>query len=356
MASLPIDVTKAQDSGVRLSDLRESRFAIGGPRFDFLLFWGVPVLALVCVQTWLGVALAMPPVTGERMAGALGVFSAILTYAHLIAVAPRAYLNRDVFEANRTRLTLVPCVLLAGLLISPVLLVIGAVVAIFWDVHHSAMQNFGLSRIYDMKAGNDAQVLRPTDLRLNWMLYVGPLLAGASLPVHLAALRKFESVGFSDVARLPGLLEGHLGVIGIAAIIAWAAIIGWTIVDYRKAIAAGYRLPIHKLALVGSTGLVSVLAWGLSSPLVALIAINIYHALQYFALVWLKEGGRMTALTKGGPRIAMTLFLCGCGIVGLAYQFAATADIPFLIAPFLACSLLHFWYDSFVWSVRKKQV
>lgn len=356
MASLPIEATRAGSVGPRLSDLSDPRFAIGGPRFDFFLFWGVPLLALVCVQAWLDVALTLRQSTGERMAGALGIFSAVITYAHLIAVAPRAYLNREVFEANRVRLTVVPALLLAGLLISPILLAIGAVVAVFWDVHHSAMQNFGLSRIYDMKAGNDAQLLRRTDLRLNWVLYVGPLLAGASLPVHLAAFRKFDSVGFSDIARLPGLFEGHSGAIAIAAIIAWASIIGWAVVDYRKAVACGYRLPAHKLALIGSTGLVSLLAWGFSSPLVALISINIYHALQYFALVWLKEGGRMTALTRAGPRTAMMLFLSGCAAVGMAYQFAATASIPLLLAPFLVCSLLHFWYDSFVWSVRKKQV
>ena len=27
-----------------------------------------------------------------------------------------------------------------------------------------------------------------------------------------------------------------------------------------------------------------------------------------------------------------------------------------LLAPFIACSLLHFWFDGFVWSVRKRQV
>lgn len=356
MATLPVDVAEAQGAGPRISALSEPRFAIGGPRFDFLLFWGVPILALVMVQAWLGVALLMPASLGERMAGGLGFLSAVITYAHLIAVAPRAYLNREVFEANRFRLTVIPVLLLAALLISPTLLAIGAVVGLFWDVHHSAMQNFGLSRIYDMKAGNDAQVLRRTDLRLNWMLYVGPLLAGASLPVHLDSLRKLDSVGLTDVARLPGLFEGHLGAIGIAAIIAWASILAWTIYDYRKAMAQGYRLPMHKLALVGSTGLVSLLAWGFSSPLVALVSINIYHAFQYFALVWLKEGGRMTALFKAKPRMALDLFIVACAIVGVAYQYATTANISWLLAPFLACSLLHFWYDSFVWSVRKKQV
>jgi hypothetical protein len=27
-----------------------------------------------------------------------------------------------------------------------------------------------------------------------------------------------------------------------------------------------------------------------------------------------------------------------------------------LLAPFIACSLLHFWFDGFVWSVRRSDV
>ena len=53
------------------------------------------------------------------------------------------------------------------------------------------------------------------------------------------------------------------------------------------------------------TGVVSILAWGFSPPLVALAATNLYHAVQYFALVWTKEGGRMTGkLGRGSEKYA----------------------------------------------------
>lgn len=357
MASLPVEVVETEQRRSRFSGLSDPFLAIGGPRFDALLFWGIPILALFFVDAWLSLAFVMPKVAADRMVGGLAVLTSVLTYAHLVAVAPRAYLNREVFESNRLKLTIVPALLVMGLFFSPTLLAIGAVVGVFWDVHHSAMQNFGLSRIYDMKAGNDGETLRKTDLRLNWVLYVGPLAAGASLMTHLHAFDQLDGVGLASLARLPGVVSGHLSLISGIAIMAWIGVIGWAILDYRKAIAKGYRLPAHKLALLGSTGFVSLLAWGFSSPLVALIAINIYHAVQYFALVWLKEGGRMAALGKAiTPRLALDLFLCACAAVGIAYQFASTSNIKWLMAPFLACSLLHFWYDSFVWSVRKKQV
>jgi hypothetical protein len=330
--------------------------AIHSPRVDAYCFWGVPILVLAAVYVWLSIALALPAWWGQNAVAVLLLFSAVLTYAHLIAVVPRAYLNSKVFAENRLRLTVVPAVLMVVLLVSPAILILASIVGVFWDVHHSAMQNFGLSRIYDMKFGNGARVLRRTDLRLNWILYVGPLAAGGSLMTHIKIFGTMEKVGLTDLAALPGVLEQHLSVISMIAIAAWIGTVGWAIVDYRRAMKAGYKIPPHKAALLGSTGLVSVLAWGFSSPMIALISINIYHALQYFALIWLKEGDRITERTTVKPRMALDLFLVACALFGFAYRFAPNMKLAWLVAPFLACSLLHFWFDSFIWSVRKKQV
>ena len=340
-----------------LGSLSDPRLAIGGVRFDALLLWGCPLAAMLFVWTWVAGAGMLPDAARQPAIALLALGVAILTFAHLIAVVPRAYLNREVFAANRRRLTVVPVLLILALVASPTLLVCGAVLAVFWDVHHSAMQSFGLARIYDMKAGNDPHVLRRTDLRLNWALYVGPIAAGASLAVHLATLEAFDRIGWSMLASLPGFADGHAGLIREAAIAAWLAIIAWAAFDYRAAMARGYRLPVHKLALIGSAGLVSIAAWGLSSPVIAFAIINLFHAVQYFALVWLKEGGRIQAAARTGSTrrpLALILFLGLCAGFGFAYQYFQA--LRWLAGLFVACSLLHFWYDSFVWSVRKKQV
>ncbi len=357
MATQPIPLAPRQRLSRRLiAELAQPSRCIHAPRFDGLWFWGSPVLALLFVQAWLYLSALLPGPQELRMAGFLGMISALLTYGHLVAVAPRAYLNRDVFESHRLKLTLVPVVLLAALLVSPTCFIVGAVLTVFWDAHHSAMQNFGLARIYDMKAGNPAELLRRTDMRLNWILYVGPLAAGASLPFHLASFGQFGQLGWSRIAALPGVLEGELGPISIAAVGATLAVILWSAYDYARAMHAGYRIPAHKLAMTLSSGGVSITAWGFCSPPVALASINIYHALQYFALVWLKEGKHVSPFLRVSPRKALDLFLIFCAVLGVAYALAAKAGIQWLLAPFIACSLLHFWFDGFVWSVRKKQV
>lgn len=356
MATVPTDAFAGRRGRQFAAALGDPARTIRSPLFDLIFFWGCPIFALLFVNLWLGAASTLPHQAGETMVYALALFTLVLTNAHLFAVAPRAYFNREVFEQNRFRLTVIPVLLLAGLFLSPLLLIVGGVVAFFWDVHHSAMQNFGLARIYDMKAGNGPQVLRRADLRLNWILYVGPLAAGASLMTHLHAFDDLRGTSLQQLAALPGALEGELRLIGLAAIVAYVGILLWAAFDYRTAMKAGYRPAAHKIAMIGSSGLVSLIAWGFSSPLVALVAINIYHAIQYFALVWIKEGERMTAMGRWSPRTTLILFCAACGAAGVAYQLASGAGIAILMAPFIATSLLHFWYDSFVWSVRKKQV
>ncbi|MBX3563308.1 MAG: hypothetical protein KF730_01910 [Sphingomonas sp.] len=329
--------------------------AILGPKRDALLFWGAPLAAFLFVQLWLrGWDTFVPAAVSSQAVIALFGFVSVLTWAHLIAVVPRAYLNREVFTAYKLRLTIVPALLLAALFASHTALVAAAVLAVFWDVHHSAMQNFGFARIYDMKAGNAPNMLRATDLRLNWALYVGPLAAGAALAVHTVYFKQFDGTLLSALTSVPGVLDASHAGIRLAAMLAYAVVIGWAVIDYAGAIRSGYKLPAHKLATIIVTGAVSILAWGFSPPLVALAAINLYHAVQYFALVWVKEGGRMAG--KGTALRGGLLFGLGCAMFGLAYAAAVSGRPTLFVAPFIACSLLHFWYDSFVWSVRKRQV
>lgn len=342
-----------------LAGLARRDRAIASLVIDALCFWGVPLLAFALIVLLGRIAAALPPAASEAMTGGTVALMAVVTYAHLIAVAPRAYLNREVFAAHRLRLTLVPVALVAAMIVSPAALVCGLVVAFFWDVHHSAMQTFGLGRIYDMKAGNDPRALRRVDLWLNAALYIGPLAAGASMIVHLRTLDNLDALGWHALARVPVLAEAAAAPIRAAAVAAWLAAVAGAGLAYRHAARGGYRMPAHKQALLLSTAATSILAWGLAPPLVAFMAINLFHAIQYLALVWLKEGGRMRAAAPLLGRWTLPGFLAACLAFGGLYWWVH-GDRPLAagawLAPFVACSLLHFWYDAFVWSVRRRLV
>jgi hypothetical protein len=358
----------AGEAGFVHGSLADPGLAIAGPRADMYAFWGAPVLVSALLVAIIAFDGLLPAPLQEPTLVGVFVVANVVTFAHLIAVVPRAYFNRDVRREHFRRVTIVPIVLLAALLVSPPLLVCAVIVAFFWDVHHSAMQTFGLSRIYDLKAGNDPHALRRTDLRLNWALYVGPIAAGASLTAHVGKLELFGQLHWTALATAPGIILGHSLAVRALALGAWLLFVAWAVHDYRQAIRGGYRIPAPKLALLVSTGLTSILMWGFAPPLIAFVAINLFHTVQYFALVWLKEGGRMRQLVgatggrrgDGGERapasaaVAFGVFFGLCLLFGAGYY--VVQDESLLVAPFIVCSLMHFWFDSFVWSVRKRQV
>lgn len=358
MATRP--VFDAKDSHKRkdsiYAQLADPRRALVSPIVDALLLWGAPIAVLTCLLIWLKGTELLLGAASEEVSVYAFLFATMITYGHLVAVVPRAYLNKDVFNANRFRLTVVPVILIAALLISPTLFIIAGIVAFFWDVHHSAMQTFGIARIYDFKAGNGPHWLRRTDLLLNWLLYVGPIFVGASFLLHAEQLQGFSETPLTVLATAPGYLEAGHGPLRYIALAIWGVGIAWAVINYGKAMNAGYNPPAHKIALIAGTGVVTFLAWGYLPPLIAFATINIHHALQYYVIVWMQEGKRMAKTFRMGMRGAFLLFVLFTAIVAIGYDFATQLDSRLWLVPFLACSLLHFWYDGFVWSVRKKAV
>ena len=106
--------------------------------------------------------------------------------------------------------------------------------------------------------------------------------------------------------------------------------------------------------------MVSIYTWGFNSFGEAFFIMNFFHALQYFGIVWAFEKRNMLKLfhldrLPFGKPLAAVLFVA----VGGAYGFwveALDTSIEALWAVTLIVSIMHFWYDGFVWSVRKKQV
>ena len=87
---------------------------------------------------------------------------------------------------------------------------------------------------------------------------------------------------------------------------------------------------------------------------------NFFHALQCFGIVWAFEQKNMMTLL-GVQQLALGKPIAIAAFVGLtgAYGFwveSADTSISVLWAITLVVSIMHFWYDGFVWSVRKKQV
>jgi hypothetical protein len=329
--------------------------------YDWAFFLLPPLVAIV-----LGALIAGTPFSekkfwldGRKLTWA-GLLSGTLTHAHLVAVFFRSHGNPDLRRRYPRRFIIVPPLLFAAMMTSVEVAVCATVVVVFWDVYHSSLQTFGLARVYDRNRGNDPEAGRRFDWWLNHLLYAGPILGGATMFAHVRSLEAFEDVGATFFARIPAHMKAHHRTITWVVVGAGMLFLVHYVASYWRLHRRGYRISPHKVFLLASTGLCSLVSWGFNSWGQAFFIMNFFHAVQYLGLVWwsegkrLRRGLRMDGLRVGTP-IALALFLGGTLTYGYVAEMAQIEERAlWSIAQTVA--LLHFWYDGFIWSVRRQEV
>ena len=333
---------------------------IVGPAYDWFFFIGSPLLALLLGLLLADTALDRDSAVFDFDKSWVDFLLGVFIFGHLVIVIFRSHCNPKIFGLYPLRFTLVPLVLFLCMGLSTTVLVCCSVLATFWDVYHSSMQTFGLGRIYDGRAGNPPFEGRRLDYFLNLFLYAGPIAAGATLMDHIEDFEEFEEIGAVFFTRIPAYTESHAGTLSWLVMISGALFLVYYLYRYWQLSRQGYRVSPQKIALLVSTAVCSIYAWGFNPFGMAFFIMNFFHALQYFAIIWWAEKGNMARIVGAegrpwGKAAAMALLL----FVGIGYGiWAESADGSngWLLSLFLMVSLMHFWYDSFVWSVARKQV
>lgn len=334
---------------------------IVGRGYDWAFFLLPPLVALA-----IGVLVSGTPLTekrfwleGQKVTWA-ALLSGTLTHGHLVAVAFRSHGNPDILRRYPLRFLVAPIALFAAMMTSMWVVVCVTVLVVFWDVYHSGLQTFGLGRIYDRNRGNDPAVGRRLDWCLNHLLYAGPIVGGATMLAHFGTLEVFGDVGATFFAAIPAHMKAH------HRYLTWAVVGGGTlflvhyVLAYWRLHRQGYRVSLQKVVLLATTGLCSIYTWGFNSWGQAFLIMNFFHAVQYLGLVWWSEGKRLRQLLRldglrAGAPLAVAVFLGSVLAYGYWAQTAPDDDrVLWSIAQTVA--LMHFWYDGFIWSVRKKQV
>jgi hypothetical protein len=222
------------------------------------------------------------------------------------------------------------------------------------------MQTFGFGRIYDGKAGNDPNKGRKLDWALNQLLYAGPIVAGATMLDHFEDFNELADVGLMFFTEVPVWMTGNQAYFTWSILGGGAGFLAYYVYAQFELRRLGQAVSWQKVFLYVSTGVVSLYSWGFNSWGEAFFIMNLFHAWQYFGIVWATERNNLqTTLRVQGHRFGkpMTWLL----IVGLALLYGTwvqymDARVHYLWAISLVVSLMHFWYDGFVWSVRKQQV
>lgn len=325
-----------------------------GPLYDWLFFLSPP---LVCLG--LGALVSGTPlVDGELVVAGRGTHAATLLvgvfiHAHLAAVFLRSHGDPVRRRSFPFRFFVVPPLLFAAIATSRFVAVSATVVAAFWDVYHSGAQTFGFARLYDVRAGNPPEEGRRLDFALNQLLYAGPILGGATLFEHLSVLEAFDEVGLHALADLPAAIDSRAAPIARVVALGGLALVVLYVLAYARLHARGHVVSWPKVFLVASTGLVSIVTWAFDPFGVAFLVMNLFHAVQYLALVWITDA-RPTGIDRARLGRALGLYLASLFAYGAWAELVPPRGWPWALT--LVVSLLHFWYDGFVWSVRARDV
>lgn len=334
---------------------------IANPAYDWIFFLLPPLLSVLVGMLISGSSFDTDRfwLHGRRVTWTtllLGIF----IHAHLVAVFVRSHLNPDIFPRHKIRFVVVPIVLVVAMMTSMWAVVIATVLVTFWDVWHSALQTFGLGRIYDRNQGNDPFVGRNLDYVLNLLLYIGPIVSGATMYAHFQKFELFADVDALFFTQIPVALTNHRGTIARAMVLGGSAFLVFYLLAYVRLAKRGYKIGWQKVFLYVTTGICSIWAWGFNPFGQAFLIMNLFHAFQYFGLVWwfeqrvLVKRLRLDGLRRAKP-LAAAIFVT----ITLAYGAFAEViadDNRLLWSIVQTVALMHFFYDGFIWSVRKKQV
>jgi hypothetical protein len=323
------------------------------PAYDWCWFLLPPLAALVIGILISGSAFADDVIVlnGDRTTMA-AVCIGSLIHAHLVAVFFRSHANSSIRRLYPIRFWVIPPLLWFAIYKSTWVAVTATVIVTFWDVWHSGAQTFGFARIYDRNAGNAPELGRRLDFWLNQLLYAGPILAGATMLDHVDVFENYDAVGATFFSTVPARASNASRWMTFIVLGIGTAFVAVYVTYYAQLRRRGYRVPVLKVYLLATTGLCSIYTWGFNTWGEAFFIMNFFHGVQYLALVWAMEKKNLAARLG---KLAATVFFGGCALYGIGVALL-DAGITTLWAITIVVSMMHFWYDGFVWSVRRKEI
>jgi len=233
-------------------------------------------------------------------------------------------------------------------------------VVFFWGVWHGLMQTYGFCRIYDAKTGTFDVLTRRLDFAMCVIWF--------ATAVALSSYRLSDTLDTYYVCGGPFIPPTvvHHG----QQLILWAAIAVSVVflIHFGRMWIVGKRPNPVKLALL----VTSIAFWWYCNNLVANILVGIalfevFHDVQYLSLVWIYNRNRVEKDSNIGGFMRFVFRRSGSlmGLyVGLVFAYGSLAYINghlgidtvkrILTGVVTASTLLHFYYDGFIWKVRER--
>jgi Flp pilus assembly protein TadD len=319
---------------------------------DLILYVGTPLLLLPAF------ALAQARWSPQDIYLFVAAFGAM---GHHLPGMIRAYGDRALFERFKWRFILAPLFLLTVCVaffwwdLKGILLVV-----FFWGVWHGLMQTYGFCRIYDAKTGTFDALTRRLDFA---MCVIWFATAVALSPYRLSdTLDTYYMCGGPFIS--PSIIHHGQQLILLAAIVVSVLFI----LHFGRMWIIGHRPNPVKLALL----VTSIAFWWYCNNLVANILVGIalfevFHDVQYLSLVWIYNRNRVEKDSNIGGFMRFVFRRSGSLVglyVGLVFAYGSVSYFNahlgletvkrILTGVVTASTLLHFYYDGFIWKVRER--
>src|SRR5215471_10297849 len=233
-------------------------------------------------------------------------------------------------------------------------------VAFIWGVWHGMMQTYGFCRIYDAKVGSFAEVTRRLDFALCGIWFATAVLLSPQRMTD--TLETYYSAGGPFIP--PALLRaGQQGLLALALLISAVFL-----ANFIWMWSSGKRPSPVKLLLL----ITSISFWWycnniVASVLVGIALFEVFHDVQYLSLVWIYNRNRVEKDSNIGGFMRFVFRRSGSLVglyVGLVFAYGSVSYINahlgmetvkrILTGVVTASTLLHFYYDGFIWKVRER--
>jgi hypothetical protein len=333
-------------NGHRVSWLR-------GPAFDSTYILGITSLAVAC--GWL-------VVSNPALFPAVFLLNGwLLGQHHVVSTFTRLTFDKQSLKEHRFLVTWLPALMLAAVVIACMAFGVWILTTIYlyWQWWHYTRQSYGVSRIYQRKAGLE------NDLLNRLIIY--------ALPVWGILNRSWqapEKFLFMDVRVLPipSWLVAAAGAITFT-------VIGWWILRVTKNWFAGTLSIAHTLYVCSH-----LLIFGLGYLAIADInhgwlVLTVWHNCQYILTVWMFNNNRFKSGVDPKHRFLSSIsqskkvftYTAVCLVISIAVYaslryslgwFAAltATSLPLFVIVFQAINFHHYVVDAVIWKVRRKPI
>lgn len=322
---------------------------IMSPARDLALFVATPLLI---------VPLAWAVRTASSDAAFILLVAAFGQVGHTLPGLIRAYGDRQLFARYRARFIVAPILLGAACVYGFTHNIDALVLAsVTWAIWHSLMQSYGFVRIYASKSSTQSVWLPRLDFGMCLLWFTGALLLNDQ-PLSLMLRRWYQCSGFLIPAVWIDAVRGLWQILLLGVTGSWL----WLIFR-RKPDAAGW---VRIGVMTTSIGFYWFAYRGAGNILIGAALFEIFHDVQYLAIVWLFNRRRAERDESAGAFLTFLFRRSGALVglyVGLVFAFGSlkfvehglssglTRDL--LIAFLATAGLLHYYYDGFIWKIRE---